>query len=358
MSRLWIHHSAGDSAFGIAEAAVAVSDELGQHLWVIGSETDEYLVRPTPQRDHVLTSMYKRWDKALSVIIEAYIAGELESGVVEFDVDSGLVAYSTAGGHLERHVPALEAAKADLAAGTIVATRAADQPPTWTQEVASFAAVDFDGETCTFDIPGDLAGGSVVRFDIVNRSSVDVGVWVGGEGWGPSSWTAAGATNALAVMGSAGDWFIECFTEDGPELDGHEFAIASSARCDLVVPLDDPADPASVILAYGAAITARDLDAVCSLIADESVLRGFFGDTITGGAQIAERLTPSPDDVGFVEDLIFDVEVAGNVVIWTEEFRTVDQVIRVEGQRATIVDGRIVEWIWGEATVIEVSPGS
>jgi basic membrane protein A and related proteins len=84
-----IYHAAGASGFGLFEAALQLSDDLGRHLWGIGVDTDQYreLSASDPWRPHVLASMVKRYDQAVYALLAAYARGtfapgsrELESG--------------------------------------------------------------------------------------------------------------------------------------------------------------------------------------------------------------------------------------------------------------------------------------
>ena len=109
-------------------------------------------------------------------------------------------------------------------------------------------------------------------------------------------------------------------------------------------------DPAAVVQAFAAATTARDLNAVCSLFAEDAELVGsFFGDVVEGNAEIAQQWTPFDDDTWFQEFTITDLEVVDGVVIWASEFRGLDRAFAVEGHRMIVEDGRISRWEWGES---------
>jgi ketosteroid isomerase-like protein len=330
---------------------------MGRQLWVIGSETDEYLVRAPGQRDHILTSMYKRWDAALYAVIEAYLEGDLKPGVVEFDIESDLVAYSTAGGYLDPHIERVEATKAELVARTITPSRAATMAPGWTHNVDAVGTVIFNGRECAYAVPADLVSGDVFRIDVQNESAVDVGVTVARADWGPMSWTAPGATNALAAVTTAEEWYVGCFTSEGADLAGYPFVIASSARCDLEVPGVDPTNPASVLRAYATAINNTDVDVVCSLLADDVVMRNFFGGTYEGAGQVAEIVTPMTFDTDYESYVISDVEVSGDVVVATHEFHGAEGILRIESTRVTVVDGKIVEWVFGDPVLVASESG-
>jgi len=147
------------------------------------------------------------------------------------------------------------------------------------------------------------------------------------------------------------------FTTGVADLAGYPFVIASGARCDLEVPGVDPTDPASVLRAYATAINSRDVDMVCSLLADNIVMRNFFGSTDEDGGQVAEIVTPKTFDTDFEAYVISDVEVSGDVVVATHEFHGAEGILRIESTRVTVVDGKIVEWVFGDPVLVASEPG-
>ena len=258
-----IFHSAGDSALGIVEAADELSDQLRRPLWVIGSETDEYLTRSESQREHVLTSMYKRWDRALLAAIDDFIEGQLPAGVVEYDLEpgnTGLVAYSPAGGRIDGLVPELESTQAALASGAIIAPHAVDHAPSWTTEAEHAATVTVVGDRCDFDLPETSIGDGVLRVDVVNGAVEPVTVEISDpdSAWGPATATAGGAANALAVAVWPGVWTIECSTEQMESLGSAEL---------VVVPPGLPEGPS--------AADETDPEALAALAVIEGAIRAF-----------------------------------------------------------------------------------
>jgi basic membrane lipoprotein Med (substrate-binding protein (PBP1-ABC) superfamily)/DNA-binding SARP family transcriptional activator len=136
-----IYHAAGDSGFGLFETAVAESRRQGRHLWAIGVDADEYRndhvygdprlwdYGPGDWKPHLLTSMVKRFDRAVHDSIVAFRAGQLEAGVSTFDLANGGVDYATSGGFIDHLVPQLESLKADIIAGRIEVPTVPDEPP-------------------------------------------------------------------------------------------------------------------------------------------------------------------------------------------------------------------------------------
>jgi basic membrane lipoprotein Med (substrate-binding protein (PBP1-ABC) superfamily) len=136
-----VYHAAGDSGFGLFETAVAESRRQGQHLWAIGVDADEYRnehAHRDPKlwdyglddwKPHLLTSMIKRYDRAVHDTIVAFHEGTLEPGTKVFDLANGGVDYATSGGFIDHLVPQLEELKADIVAGRIEVPTVPDESP-------------------------------------------------------------------------------------------------------------------------------------------------------------------------------------------------------------------------------------
>jgi basic membrane lipoprotein Med (substrate-binding protein (PBP1-ABC) superfamily)/DNA-binding SARP family transcriptional activator len=139
-----VYHAAGDAGFGLFETAVAESRRQGRHLWAIGVDADEYLndhddavngaptlwdYGPDDWKPHLLTSMVKRYDRAVHDTIVAFHEGTLDAGTNVFDLANGGVDYATSGGFIDHLVPQLEELKADIVAGRIEVPTAPDEPP-------------------------------------------------------------------------------------------------------------------------------------------------------------------------------------------------------------------------------------
>jgi basic membrane lipoprotein Med (substrate-binding protein (PBP1-ABC) superfamily)/DNA-binding SARP family transcriptional activator len=116
-----IYHAAAASGTGVFEAALQLSDDLGRHLWAIGVDIDQYrsLDADDPWRPHILTSMVKRYDRAVYAILEEYANGDLKPGARQFDLADGGVDLADSGGFIDDIRPQLDALRARIIAGEI-----------------------------------------------------------------------------------------------------------------------------------------------------------------------------------------------------------------------------------------------
>ena len=296
-----IHHSAGIAGTALPAVADELTGELGRQLWVIGSEVDEQRLAPDGQKDNFLTSMWKRWDRALFEAVRSYLADELLSGRHELGLETGAVDYSTEGGLATIHASRLNEIKTEILAGRIVPPSASAEPPRWTREPVVTADISFDGRTCSSNTnPVELATGDVVRVNIFNESDevlafaigklaegVDpAGVWntAGGNPWAAGlmdfeggvvqTLTDPGGTNAVSMRLTTGSFLADCFAVDGdmspPSIafPGTAFNARFESTCDR--PSVESNDPADVIRALTVALNARDPVAVCSLFAENA----------------------------------------------------------------------------------------
>ncbi len=120
---------AGASAFGVFDAACRCSAELGRHLWTIGADTDQYQtivqlpdVDPAitaPWRDHILTSIVKRYDVALSAVLRDYVRGRLLGGTRSFDLRDGATELAFSGGFIDDIRPQLDELRQRIIDGSI-----------------------------------------------------------------------------------------------------------------------------------------------------------------------------------------------------------------------------------------------
>lgn len=94
-----IYHAAGGSGGGLFEAA----SETGE-VWAIGVDSDQYNTADEAVRDVILTSMLKQVNVAVFGAIEAFVNGELEAGVQEFDLSNDGVGFSTTGDFLSQEI--------------------------------------------------------------------------------------------------------------------------------------------------------------------------------------------------------------------------------------------------------------
>jgi len=346
-----IHHSAGSAAEAIPAAADELTDVLGRDLWVIGSEINEQLSAPQEYQDRFVTSMWKRWDVAVSSAIDSFLAGTLEPGLNTFGLANGFVDFARGGNLTESQVAQLEATKAEVVRGAIDPRTAAGEAPTWTREPAFVTSLVFDGTTCVPDRqPAELAVGDVVVVNVVNNSDVEVGVSfeAAAELDFPSniasSFTLPGRSNGAAIRLEEGRYSASCVTPDRT-YSGVSFAARFEPACG-----GGPAestDPETVVRAYAAAITARDADAVCSLFAEDATMVGPDG-TIMGNVAIAREFTPYDDDRWFNELVVTNVAVSGSTAVWSSDWVDRGGRYAVVGHRFEVENGRIVRWEFGE----------
>ncbi len=110
-----IYHAAGGSGGGLFEAA----SETGG-VWAIGVDSDQYLTAEAEVQDVILTSMLKEVDVAVFGAIEAFVNGELEAGVQEFNLANDGIGFSTSGDFLsEEIIGQLEELKQQIIDGEI-----------------------------------------------------------------------------------------------------------------------------------------------------------------------------------------------------------------------------------------------
>lgn len=145
-----IFHDAGPAGGGIARAANQRSDE-GTRVWMIGSDSDEYLTRPEADRDVVLSSTLKRFDIAVEMTIAAFLDEDLAPGETFFDLANDGVGLSRAGGHLATIDGELKNLEGDLAFGHIQVSPHAERPPAWQHEADVFIELTQSDGDCTID---------------------------------------------------------------------------------------------------------------------------------------------------------------------------------------------------------------
>jgi basic membrane lipoprotein Med (substrate-binding protein (PBP1-ABC) superfamily)/DNA-binding SARP family transcriptional activator len=339
-----IHHSAGTAAEGIPAAATELTADLGRDLWVIGSEVNERLFAPSDHQDRFLTSMYKRSDKAIVEALRAYIAGELSPGLRKLGMASGSVDYSRDGGISDTLIAALDRIRADIVAGTVVPPSAVATAPGWTREPDVVGTLTFDGETCALNIPTtEVVAGDVVLINIVNDSIFDLGTSFANV-VETATFTSPGTRNSMASRLAQGPYSVSCLTADG---NSRVATITAHFEVSCDGPIVGSSDPESVIRAVADAITARDADAVCSLFAETAAVIDSFEGDIDGNMSIAEILTPFDDDRWFQEYAITKVAVSGNTVIFSTEWRGLDEAFASVDHRAIVENGKITRWEWG-----------
>ena len=116
-----IFTAAGGSGRGVIDAATELSDELGRHLWAIGVDTDSVFDLPEEQRDHLLTSMVKRFDVGIERIVADREAGTLVvPSSLRLGIADGAVGYSTSGDSLSPStIAAVDEYEAAIAQGSV-----------------------------------------------------------------------------------------------------------------------------------------------------------------------------------------------------------------------------------------------
>ena len=116
-----IYVAAGQSGMGVIQAATERST-YGRPLWAIGVDSDQYYDISADQREHLLTSMYKRLEAGVAAVVDAYQSGTLVAeGTFVVGAAEDAVGYTTTGGHLEDStVATLEELRSRIVDGTIV----------------------------------------------------------------------------------------------------------------------------------------------------------------------------------------------------------------------------------------------
>lgn len=120
-----IYHAAGGTGNGVIEACTEAD------IFAIGVDTDQSVIDPA----HVITSAMKRVDTASQDIAKSVKDGTFVAGVHLYDMSNGGVDIAPTRDLLTAEmIEAVEAAKADILAGTVVVPTSADELPegVWT----------------------------------------------------------------------------------------------------------------------------------------------------------------------------------------------------------------------------------
>ncbi len=325
-----IHHSAGEASKSLPDAADELTEELGHHLWVIGSEIDEQRQAPAAYRDHFLTSMWKRSDRAVYEAVRSYLADELPPGRLELGLETGAVDYSTEGGLSPIQISRLEEIKTDILAGRLEPPSASGEPPRWTRNPTVTTTLVFDGHSCSSNQDSlNLVTGDVVHVNILNESDDWLGfalgklsagvavtdIWntaddnpwtkdlVDFEGGVLNALTEPGATNAVSVRLTTGSFVADCFPSSGTPSPGLVLTARFETTCEG--PPIESDDPADVVRAMAEAINSHDAAVVCSL---------FSEDARPSGAEMADAMVPKDDDHFTPEGVVTEIEVSDGVV--------------------------------------------
>lgn len=175
-----IFHNVGESSAGIIAAARELSTPE-RHLWVIGSDVDQYqTARSDQDREHILTSTIKHHDTAVVQAVESFLRGDLPAGDVPIGSDEDGVGLSRQGGHLGSLGidGALKNREGELAFGHITLATHVETSPRWQLPADVVVLLELGPDECrVLDVSGaELDGerlrvprGAVVRFDLVNN---------------------------------------------------------------------------------------------------------------------------------------------------------------------------------------------
>ena len=149
--------AAGDSGRGVIEAATELSRKDRQ-LWTIGVDSDQYYNIDAEQRTHLLTSMFKRFERGVEAVVAAHDAGTLRvPGTITIAMADGGVGYTGTGEHLRpATIDALETFRAQITKGTIIVDRTPSGGPP-TAAPAFFLELDTGSRT---PLPMNIAGGA------------------------------------------------------------------------------------------------------------------------------------------------------------------------------------------------------
>jgi len=116
-----VYAAAGSSGGGMFQAAKEYRDAMGDTVWGIGVDSDQYNTVDPSVQDTVLTSMLKRVDVAVYQATQAVLDGTFTSGQTIYDLSVDGVGYSTSGDFLSADAIAqIESFKAQIIDGTIV----------------------------------------------------------------------------------------------------------------------------------------------------------------------------------------------------------------------------------------------
>jgi basic membrane lipoprotein Med (substrate-binding protein (PBP1-ABC) superfamily) len=119
--------AAGESSYGGFQAATEVSEATGVQVWAIGVDSDQYenvallpgIVDADAWRRHILTSVVKRWDRAVYAVLADHAHDVLRPGVSYLDLESGGVDISYSGGFIDDIRPRLEELRSQIVSGRL-----------------------------------------------------------------------------------------------------------------------------------------------------------------------------------------------------------------------------------------------
>jgi basic membrane protein A len=114
--------AAGLGGYGGFQAAADESNATGVQRWAIGADSDQYqnvtllpgVVDAGAWQQHILTSVVKRWDRAIEDVLGKHANGTLAPGVTSLDLGSGGIDLSYSGGFLDDVKPRLESLRSQI----------------------------------------------------------------------------------------------------------------------------------------------------------------------------------------------------------------------------------------------------
>ena len=180
-----IFHDAGESGTGVVNAA---RDYAPGERWVIGSNIDTYLTASSEiDRDYILSSTIKRFDRAVEQSVAAFLAGSLQDGEIVLGLADDGVGLSREGGHLNSISGRLGNYEGDVALGHLTVFDYSLDVPRWQIEHDMIIEVEMHENSCTASVDGaasnrgtlGLGPGTVYQVDFVNHTGVIVGVGTG-----------------------------------------------------------------------------------------------------------------------------------------------------------------------------------
>ncbi len=113
-----IFAAAGGSGKGMFAAAVESGKEPGE-LYVIGTDSDQYLSASAAEQPYILTSMLKAVELAVYQAIAAQLNGELKGEVFTYDLENGGIGYSGSNKDIEKFAGTVEEVKQKILDGEL-----------------------------------------------------------------------------------------------------------------------------------------------------------------------------------------------------------------------------------------------
>lgn len=140
-----IFHAAGDSGEGVFEAASTTSAEVGRHLWVIGVDSDQYETvgfRRSAWREHILTSVVKRFDRAVYDALTDFADGSFRPGTRQLDLASGAMELAYSGNRIGQYRGRIDELREGIVRGDI-------KVPCWPDDrIEQLSALGLSPERC------------------------------------------------------------------------------------------------------------------------------------------------------------------------------------------------------------------